>query len=63
MTGGGGGSAERYVTLKIIYMYNIYYSFHCYVCSFKYLFIIINKYTYYIIVKLCIIVGNYKPIS
>ena len=29
---GGGGSAERYVTPKIIYMYNIYYNlYHVYV--------------------------------
>ena len=31
---GGGGSAERYVTPKIIYMNNIYYNFYCYVCLF-----------------------------
>ena len=28
----GEGSAEHYVTPKIIYMYNIYYNFYCYVC-------------------------------
>ena len=42
--GEGGGSAERYVTPKIIYMYNIYYSFHCYVFSFEYIF---RLYMYY----------------
>ena len=43
MTGGRGGSAERYATPKIIYMYNINYNFYCYVC----LFIQSYLYTYY----------------
>ena len=48
----GGGSAERYVTPKIICMYNIYYNFYCYVCLFIYIYtsIITNIYIYYIIV-------------
>ena len=52
----GRGSAERYVTPKIIYMYNIYYyNFYCYVCLFfiyTYLYMYYYKhlYIYYIIV-------------
>ena len=30
----GGGSAERYVTPKIIYLYNIYYNFYYCICLF-----------------------------
>ena len=41
---GEGGSAERYVTPKIIYMYNINYNFYCYLCLFIHIYtcIIIN---------------------
>ena len=35
----GGGSAERYVTPKIIYMYNINYNFYCYMYVYSNIFI------------------------
>ena len=39
----GWGSAERYVTPKIIYMYNINYNFYCYVCLFIHIYTCIIK--------------------
>ena len=50
----GRGSAERYVTPKIIYMYNIYYKFYCHVCSFIYIYtcISINMYTYIVTIPI-----------
>ena len=51
---GEGGSAERYVTPKIIYMYNINYNFYCYVC------LCIHIYTYLFIIFFISKVGQNK---
>ena len=37
----GLGSAEHYVLLEIMYLYNIYQNFYCHVCLFMYIYILV----------------------